>query len=170
MGRGERLIKLGHSWFSATSIDVVPRMKRMWCRALNGYGLGFPDTKLMETSKTHFCSFGSQSLGAKVQGQEGNSPDRPPRSYRPFLSEKGIRAAVTAKRWAWKQPSLRDRVTAQWPSPKHKNINILVFWWSGSDNGEGLKKRHRSDGYTNLSKTLFWYTVAERRRPYLVSR
>jgi len=36
--RGERLIKLGDSWFSAKSIDVKPFKKVLWCRALNGYG------------------------------------------------------------------------------------------------------------------------------------
>lgn len=38
MRRGERLIKLGNSWFSAKSIDVKPLMFKVWCRALNGYG------------------------------------------------------------------------------------------------------------------------------------
>ncbi len=38
MCRGERLIKLGDSWFSAKSIDVKPLLLIKWCRALNGYG------------------------------------------------------------------------------------------------------------------------------------
>ena len=38
MHRGERLIKLGDSWFSAKSIDVKPFKCIVWCRALNGYG------------------------------------------------------------------------------------------------------------------------------------
>jgi len=78
--RGERLIKLGDSWFSAKSIDVKPRTTPFGCRALIGYGPGSPGTKRKETPKTEGWSSGSQSLGAKVQGHEGNSPDRPPRS------------------------------------------------------------------------------------------
>ena len=38
MHRGERLIKLGDSWFPAKSIDVKPFVINLWCRALNRYG------------------------------------------------------------------------------------------------------------------------------------
>jgi len=116
VGRGERLGKLGHSWFSAKSINVKPRTYHHGGRALIGCGSVFPDTNPSETPNTVVMSSGSQSLGAKVQGREGNSPDRPPRSYRADLSEKGCFRAVTALRWAWKQPSWGERVTAQGPS------------------------------------------------------
>ena len=116
MGRGERLGKLGHSWFSAKSINVKPRANCHGGRALIGCGSVFPDTNPSETPNTVAMPLGSQSLGAKVQGREGNSPDRPPRSCRANLSEKGRLRAVTALRWAWKQPSWRERVTAQGPS------------------------------------------------------
>jgi len=116
VGRGERLGKLGHSWFSAKSINVKPRTYHHGGRALIGCGSVFPDTNPSETPNTVVMSSGSQSLGAKVQGREGNSPDRPPRSYRTNLSEKGSLHAVTALRWAWKQPSWGERVTAQGPS------------------------------------------------------
>ena len=90
MGRGERLGKLGYSWFSAKSINVKPRLYRRGGRALIGCGSVFPDTNPSETPNTTTCSSGSQSLGAKVQGREGNSPDRPPRSYKTVSVRKGI--------------------------------------------------------------------------------
>ena len=90
MGRGERLGKLGYSWFSAKSINVKPRLYRRGGRALIGCGSVFPDTNPSETPNTVVTSSGSQSLGAKVQGREGNSPDRPPRSYKTVSVRKGI--------------------------------------------------------------------------------
>ena len=62
----------------------------------------------------NFSTQRSQSLGAKVQGREGNSPDRKLRSLNIRLREKGECRIGTAKRWAWKQPSLRESVIAQW--------------------------------------------------------
>ncbi len=56
----------------------------------------------------------NQSLGAKVQRREGNSPDRKLRSLSNRLREKGDFLIGTANRWAWKQPSLRESVIAQW--------------------------------------------------------
>ena len=38
MARGERPIKLGDSWFSAKTIEVVRRMIAVGGRALNGLG------------------------------------------------------------------------------------------------------------------------------------
>ncbi len=35
MGRGERLIKLGNSWFSVKSIEVERLIVSSWGRALN---------------------------------------------------------------------------------------------------------------------------------------
>lgn len=54
MSRGERLIKLGNSWFSAKSIEVERSDKKDWGRALKELG-GFLDlTELMETPNTIF--------------------------------------------------------------------------------------------------------------------
>jgi len=36
VSRGERLIKLGNSWFSAKSIEVESFIVLFWGRALNG--------------------------------------------------------------------------------------------------------------------------------------
>lgn len=52
MVRGERLIKLRDSWFSAKSIEVERLDKKSWGRALNKLG-GFLDlTELKETPNT----------------------------------------------------------------------------------------------------------------------
>jgi len=54
-------------------------------------------------------------------GREGpRSKGKQPRSYakvlKTDLSDKGDNYTFTAKRWAWRQPSLRECVIAQWSS------------------------------------------------------
>ncbi len=52
MARGERPIKLGDSWFSAKTIEVVRRMIAVGGRALNGLG-GAILTKPNQTPNTN---------------------------------------------------------------------------------------------------------------------
>lgn len=69
MVRGERLIKLRDSWFSAKSIEVERSDKKGWGRALNKLG-GFSDlTELKETPNTtlFFCADGLWALRFKVE-------------------------------------------------------------------------------------------------------
>lgn len=75
MIRGERLIKLGDSWFSAKSMEV-----EMF--------IFFPKGSVIFLKKFIYLFFflknlpifgkriNKQSAGAKVHGREGNSPDR----------------------------------------------------------------------------------------------
>ena len=53
MARGDKLIKLGDSWFSAKSIDVKPFLSILWGRALNGYGgfLTLPNSRKLRIHK-----------------------------------------------------------------------------------------------------------------------
>jgi len=52
MSRGERLIKLGNSWFSAKSIEVEHYMYWFWGRALNECRGFHYSTKFKETPNT----------------------------------------------------------------------------------------------------------------------
>ena len=51
-------------------------------------------------------------MSAKIHSQEGNSPDYSLRSPNFFLSDKGCKKTMTIKMQAWKQPSLKESVTA----------------------------------------------------------
>ena len=74
MFRGERPNKLRASWFSPKSIEVEPFFNILWGRALHGCGgrkaLPFPRKLRIRTDRKR-----RQALGAKVQSQEGKSPD-----------------------------------------------------------------------------------------------
>ncbi len=74
MFRGERPIKPGNSWFSAKTIEVVPRMNTDGGRALDGCG-GREIYQIQPNSEYHRVISGRQTAGAKVRRQEGNSPD-----------------------------------------------------------------------------------------------
>ena len=82
MVRGERPIKLGDSWFSAKTIEVVRWMFTVGGRALNGLG-GFPLTKPNQTPNLAISQLGSQTARAKLRGLKENSPDRQLRSPNP---------------------------------------------------------------------------------------
>lgn len=110
--RGERLIKLGDSWFSAKSIDVKPSNGFFWGRALNGCGgcLTLPSARKLRIQKNIF----EESVpGCEGPGTRGKQPRSFAKVLKLWLREKGDSNTVTAKRWAWKQPSLRESVIAQ---------------------------------------------------------
>jgi len=97
VSRGERLIKLGNSWFSAKSIEVEPFIVCFWGRALNGCG-GF--TTLLTSRKLRIQK---QDLKGTDPGRKGpGSRGKQPRSYDKVLnwslSDEGGNYAVTAKR------------------------------------------------------------------------
>ena len=72
--------------------------------------------------------------GCEGPGTKGKQPRSFNKVLKKELSEKKTYIAETAKRWAWKQPSLKESVIAQW-SNKHNNL----------ENVEGLKIFHRSN-------------------------
>ena len=76
MCRGERLIKLGPSWFLVKSMYVKPSQRLSRGRATQDVRGSSRAAERNETPNTRIATERSQSLGAKVQGQEGNSPDR----------------------------------------------------------------------------------------------
>jgi len=55
--------------------------------------------------------------GCEGPGTRGKQPRSCAKALKEKLSDKGFDRAVTAKRWAWKQPSFRESVTAQWSRP-----------------------------------------------------
>jgi len=79
VGRGERLIKPGDSWFSPKDIEVSPRGLTVGGRALDGLG-GLPPYQTQPNSECRQLDPGSQTAGDKVRGREGKSPDRQLRS------------------------------------------------------------------------------------------
>ena len=79
MARGERPIKLGDSWFSAKTIEVVRRMIAVGGRALNGLG-GSDPYQTQSNSECLRQISGSQAAGDKFRSREGKSPDRQLRS------------------------------------------------------------------------------------------
>jgi hypothetical protein len=52
--------------------------------------------------------------GCKGPGTKGKQPRSITKVLKKKLSEKKASFIVTAKRWAWKQPSLRESVIAHW--------------------------------------------------------
>lgn len=73
MCRGERLIKLGDSWFSAKSIDVKPSFLFLWGRALDGHGDDFhlPSSRKLRIYKI----FNEESVpGCEGPGTRGKQP------------------------------------------------------------------------------------------------
>ena len=79
MARGERPIKLGYSWFSAKTIEVVPQLNTDEGKALERLG-GREIYQPVLNSEYRQVIAGRQSMGAKVRGREGKSPDRRLRS------------------------------------------------------------------------------------------
>ena len=74
MARGERPIKLGNSWFSAKTIEVVRSAIAPWGRALDGLG-GSDSYQTQLNSEYKTAQLGRQTVGAKFHRREGNSPD-----------------------------------------------------------------------------------------------
>jgi hypothetical protein len=79
VARGERPIKLGDSWFSAKTIEVVRRMIAVGGRALNGLG-GSDPYQTQSNSEYQQAQSGRHTVGAKFHCGKGNSPNRPLRS------------------------------------------------------------------------------------------
>ena len=52
--------------------------------------------------------------GCEGPGTKGKQPRSTDKVLKNKLNEKGDYITKTAKRWAWKQPSLRESVIAQW--------------------------------------------------------
>ncbi len=75
MTRGEKPIELGNSWFSAKSIEVERILEKEGVEHSLGKG-GPKPYRIQGNSKYLFFKIYRQTLGAKVQSREGNSPDR----------------------------------------------------------------------------------------------
>lgn len=71
MIRGERLIKLGDSWFSAKSMEV-----EMFIFFIKGSVIFLKNFFFLKNLPIFIKRINKQSTGAKVRGREGNSPDR----------------------------------------------------------------------------------------------
>ena len=70
-------IELGDSWFSPKCIEVQPRTLRTGGRALDGLG-ALPGYRSQPNSECRFGrkpESGSETVGDKLHGQKGNSPD-----------------------------------------------------------------------------------------------
>jgi hypothetical protein len=89
VGRGERLIKLGDSWFSAKAMDVTPRKQLAGGRALKGCGLPMviPSSKKLRIPVRPFREAVLGCEGPRTRGKQ-------PRPYAKVLkfsgSEKGV--------------------------------------------------------------------------------
>lgn len=71
MVRGERLIKLGDSWFSTKSMEV-----EMFFFFLKGSVIFLESFLFLKNLPIFKKRINKQSAGAKVRSREGNSPDR----------------------------------------------------------------------------------------------
>ena len=75
MGRGERPIKPGDSWFSPKSIEVEPQEVFAGGRA-TGWARGVEDpTNPNQTPNAYKMNPGRQSLSDNVQRREGKNPE-----------------------------------------------------------------------------------------------
>lgn len=111
VARGERPNKRGDSWFSTKAIEVAGggaarSVGRPWEKGSS------PGTDCRGTTKDPRTTGRTQTEGAKVLRQKGNSPDQRLRAPREAKCHEGGGRAETVGRWAWKQPSGNERVTA----------------------------------------------------------
>jgi hypothetical protein len=91
VGRGEMPIEHGDSWFSPKCIEVQPALGAPGGgRALVGRG-GFTAYQLRLTCECRQRDASSETVGANVHRQKGNSPDLPlrPPSIRSVVKEVG---------------------------------------------------------------------------------
>jgi len=72
-------------------------------------------TESKETPNTRGPSTQSSAFRGKARKARGKQPRSFAKAPKEFPSEKGRRVSLTVKRWAWKQPSLNESVTAQSP-------------------------------------------------------
>ena len=79
MGSGEIPIEPGDSWFSPKCIEVQPPVFGVGGRALAGRG-ALPGYRSQPNSECRDVKRGSETMGDKLHGQKGNSPDPPLRS------------------------------------------------------------------------------------------
>ena len=75
MGRGERPIKPGDSWFSPKSIEVEPRGVLAGGRATGRARGDVVPTNPYQTPNTCLMDLGRQSLSDNVQRREGKNPE-----------------------------------------------------------------------------------------------
>jgi len=116
VGRGERPINLGDSWFSAKRIEVRPFTKQHK-GVEHSLRKGGPKPYQTQGISEYLCCCKTrQTVSAKVHRQRGNSPYCMQRSQSQVMSGKGCISTWTARRWAWKQPSFEERVLAHWSS------------------------------------------------------
>ena len=132
MGRGERPIKLGDSWFSPKTIEVVPRSVCRGGRALKGRG-GFTAYQLLSNSECRLDYSWRQWARDNVRPREGKTPDR---RLRP-PSTGSVRNDVDVHRqlggWLRSSHSLKECVIAHQSSA---SARIMV----------GTQARRRSHG------------------------
>ena len=69
----------GASWFSPKCIEVQPRVMTFAGRALDGLG-GEKLTEPNQTANANARDSGSETVGDKLRGRKGNSPDHQLRS------------------------------------------------------------------------------------------
>ena len=72
-------IEPGDSWFSPKCIEVQRHAVTVGGRALNGLG-ALPGYRNQSNSECRHAKRGSETVGDKLHGQKGNSPDPPLRS------------------------------------------------------------------------------------------
>ena len=132
MGRGERPIKLGDSWFSPKTIEVVPGRVSDGGRALKGRG-GFAAYQLLSNSECRLDYSWRQWTSDNVRPREGKTPDR---RLRP-PSTGSVRNDVDVHRqlggWLRSSHSLKECVIAHQSSA---SARIMV----------GTQARRRSHG------------------------
>jgi hypothetical protein len=73
--------ELGDSWFSPKCIEVQPQVLVSGGRALDGLGGEYLTNSNQTTNATN-PEPGSETMGAKLRSQKGNSPDHQLRSPR----------------------------------------------------------------------------------------
>src|ERR1041385_3174061 len=104
----------------------------------------------------------SETAGAKLRRQKGNSPDHQLRSYKLRLSGKGCRRAKTIRRLAQKQPSLKECVTAHWssvPAPKMSRGSSLTPKLWNPDIFSGLVGERSASSEAGLERPVEWAEV-----------
>jgi len=77
--------------------------------------VGLPRYQSLGNSEYHDVIIRESVPGCEGPGTRGKQPRSSAKVLQNSLSEKGHLRAVTALRWAWKQPSWGERVTAQGP-------------------------------------------------------
>lgn len=111
VNRGERLIKLRDSLFSTKAVEAVPIRKPTVVKRCTSEGMSKCTDPVQTVNKRRSNQEWSPTAVDKYCTLRGKQPRSTDKVSKFVLSAKGSEDPKTTWRWAWKQPSVKKRVT-----------------------------------------------------------